>query len=103
KKMFFSAPKPVGPAVRTGPVAAAPVPSKPLSPEAVADAVKAEYVAWDRRMKVCDALREAATERKDTALMGQVDELERQAHAIYKQRVAALGVPSVKAPLPATS
>jgi hypothetical protein len=106
KKMFVSAPKPAGPLVRTGPVAAVqgrPAMSAPLAPEAVADAVKAEYVAWDRRMKVCDALREAAIERKDDALMRQVDELERQAHAIYQQRVSALGVPKVKAPLPASS
>ena len=100
KKMFTSAPKPAGPTVRSGPVAA--VPSTPLAPEVVADAVKAEYVAWERRMSVCLKLREAAGARNDDALLRQVDELERQANAIYQQRVAALGVPKVKSPLPAT-
>ncbi len=98
KKMFVSAPKPAGPTVRSGPVAA--VPSAPLTPEAVSDAVKAEYVAWERRMSVCLKLREAAITRNDDALLRQVDELERQANAIYQQRVSALGVPKVKAPLP---
>ncbi|QJW97971.1 hypothetical protein [Frigoriglobus tundricola] len=104
KKMFFSAPKPAGPTVRTGAVAA--VPGRPpvaalLPPEAVAEAMKAEYAAWDRRMKVCDALREIALERRDDALLRQAEELDRQANAIYQQRVSALGVPKVRAPLPA--
>ncbi len=101
KKMFSAAPKPAGPTVRSGPVAA--VPSAPLTPEVVADAVKAEYVAWERRMSVCLKLREAAIARNDDALLRQVDELERQANAIYQQRVSALGVPKVKAPLPAAA
>ena len=101
KKMFTSAPKPAGPVVRSGPVA--PVRSAPLAPEVVADAVKAEYVAWERRMSVCLKLREAAGARNDDALLRQVDELERQANAIYQQRVSALGVPKVKSPLPASN
>src|SRR5436190_6912370 len=107
KKMFFSAPAgpKVGPVARSGPVAAAPnrAPTATLTPDAVAAAVKAEYVAWERRMSVCLKLREAAVERNDNELMRQVDELERQANAIYQQRVSALGVPKVKAPLPVAS
>ena len=101
KKMFVSAPKPAGPTVRSGPVTAGP--TAPLTPEVVADAVKAEYVAWERRMSVCLKLREAAAARNDDALLRQVDELERQANAIYQQRVSALGVPKLKAPLPAAN
>ena len=54
-------------------------------------------------MSVCLKLREAANARGDEALMRQVDELERQANAIYQQRVSALGVPKTKAPLPPSS
>jgi hypothetical protein len=102
KKMFSRSPKPAGPTVRSGSVAAVPgrAPSAVLTPEIIAQSVKAEYVAWERRMSVCLKLREAALERNDEALMRQVDELERQANAIYQQRVSALGVPKVKAPLP---
>src|SRR5262245_17379731 len=107
KKMFFSAPKPAGPAVRSGPVAAAParVPTATptLSPEVVADAVRAEREAWERRMAVCLRLRQVALDRNDEALMRQVDELERHANALYQQRVQALGVPKVKSPLPPNS
>jgi len=103
-KKMFSAPKPAGPTVRSGAVVAAPVRppmTAPLPPEAVAEAMKAEYAAWDRRIKVCDALREVALERRDDHLLRQAEELDRQANAIYQQRVAALGVPKVRAALPA--
>jgi hypothetical protein len=66
----------------------------------VQEAVKAESAAWQRRMAVCLKLREAAIARNDDQLLKQVDELEYQATAIYKQRVGALGVPKTKAPLP---
>lgn len=102
KRMFFSPPKPVGPVVRSGPVAGAPgrAPSGVLAPEVVADAVKAEYGAWERRMSVCNELRKVAYDKNDEALVRQVEELERQVNATYQQRVSALGVPKVKAPLP---
>ncbi len=106
KRMFTSAPKPAGPTVRSGPVVAAP--DRPpttaaLSPDAVATAFRAESDAYLRRMDVCVKLRQAALDRNDDALMRQVDELERQAKALYEQRVGALGVPkSVKAALPAS-
>lgn len=108
KRMFVSAPKPAGPTVRSGPVAVAPpnqMPtSTPLSPEAVAVAFKAENDAYLRRLDVCVKLRQAALDRNDDSLWRQVDELERQAKAIYEQRVGALGIPkSAKAPLPSNT
>ena len=55
-------------------------------------------------MEVCDKLRQIALDKNDEALMRQVDELERQAKAVYQHRVTALGVSkSVKAPLPVTA
>lgn len=67
----------------------------------VQSAVKAEADALMRRMDVCLKLRQAALDKNDDELMRQVDELERQAKAVYETRVAALGVPkSMKAPLP---
>ncbi|MBN9122437.1 MAG: hypothetical protein J0I06_25390 [Planctomycetes bacterium] len=106
KRMFGGTPKPAGPIVRSGPVAAAPdrpPTSQPLSPDAVAAAFKAESDAYLRRMDVCLKLRQAALDRNDDALMRQVDELERQAKALYEQRVGALGVPkAAKAALPSS-
>lgn len=49
---------------------------------------------------VCLKLRQVAVESNDEQLIRQVDELERQATVLYNTRVAALGVPKVKAPLP---
>jgi hypothetical protein len=104
KRLFF-APKPAGPVVRSGSTLAPPGQpplSATLSPEMVQAAWKAESDAYLRRLDVCVALRQAALDRNDDSLLKQVDELERQAEAIYKQRVAALGVSrSVRAPLPA--
>lgn len=103
KKMFVSAPKPAGPVARSGPVAATrPAMSTPLPPDVVQAAVKAEADALLRRMNVCLELRQAAFDKNDDALVKQVDEMERQAKAIYEARVAALGVSkAVRAPLPA--
>ena len=104
KRMFVSAPKPAGPVVRNGSVLGGARPSAPLPPDVVQAAVKAEADALLRRLDVCLRLRQAADEKKDEALMREVDELERQAKAIYETRVAALGVPkSAKAPLPVGS
>lgn len=105
KKMFGGSPepKPAGPTVRSGPVVAAPdrAPTPAMSPDTVATAFKAESDAYLRRMDVCLKLRQAALDRNDDALYRQVDELERQAKAIYEQRIGALGVSkSAKAPLP---
>jgi hypothetical protein len=94
-------PKPAAPgsaaAMRTP---AAPV---PLAPEALGDALRQEQEAYLRRVSVCCELRRVGAERNDDALVRQADEIERQAAALYNQRVAALGVPNVKAPLPEAS
>ncbi len=71
-----------------------------LSPEIVLDALRAEQDAYLRRLTVCGELRRVGGETQNDALIRQADELERQAAALYNQRVAALGVPRVKAPLP---
>ncbi|MFM8273507.1 MAG: hypothetical protein ACKODX_14435, partial [Gemmata sp.] len=103
KKLFVSAPKPVGPVARSGPVTAAPRPA-PLAPDVVQSMVQAEADALLRRMTVCTELRRVAFDKNDDALMRQVDELERQAKAVYEARVAALGISkTVKAPLPVGS
>jgi hypothetical protein len=106
KKLFFSPPPQTGPIARSGSVVAVPGimhTSSALPAEMVADAVTAEYKAWERRMEVCLKLREVAIDRNDKALERQVDELERQINALYVQRVGALGVPKTKAPLPPPS
>ncbi|MBX9578831.1 MAG: hypothetical protein K2X87_00860, partial [Gemmataceae bacterium] len=77
-----------------------PTVTAPLPAEVVAASLKAEQDAWDRRMAVCLKLRQAAIDGNDDALLRQVDELERQAAALYAARTAALGVPRTKAPLP---
>lgn len=77
-----------------------PTVTAPLPPEVVTAAFQAEQEALIRRMDVCVKLRQAAMEANDEPLMRQVDDLERQANALYNARVAALGVPKVKAPAP---
>lgn len=85
---LFGPPKRVAvpPAAKPAPVAA------PLPAEVVNAALKAEQDAWNRRMAVFDKLRQTAADRNDDDLMRQVDEMERQATAVYAARVAALGV-----------
>jgi hypothetical protein len=77
-----------------------PTVTAPLPTEVVAGSLRAEQEAWERRMAVCLKLREIAIGTNDELLLRQVDDLERQATALYNVRVAALGVPNVKAPLP---
>lgn len=79
-----------------------PTVTAPLSPDILAGSLRAEQDAWERRMSVCLKLREVAIQNNDEVLLRQVDELERQATALYNVRVAALGVPKVKSPLPET-
>jgi hypothetical protein len=96
-----SKPKP-GPVARgsAGAPTRPPTVTAPLPAEVVAGALRAEQDAWERRMSVCLKLRQVAVETNDEALQRQVDELERQATALYNSRVAALGVPKVKPALP---
>jgi len=98
-----SKPKRSGPTARPASNApamrSAPMPT-PLTPEAIGDALRAEQDAYLRRLTICGELRRVGGETNNDALIRQADELERQAAALYNQRVAALGVPRVKAPLP---
>ena len=95
-------PKPAGPTVGSAPVAAMkpPAASATLAPDTLAAAVQAEQEAWSRRMDVILNLRKVAFDTNNDALGKQADDLERQATALYNARVAALGAPKVKAPLP---
>lgn len=100
-KRMFSAAEP-GPhtGVTVAPPGQAPL-SQPLSPDAIRAALQAEQETYLRRLNVCVELRKAAEQRNDEALLRQVDEIERQAEAVYKQRVSALGVSkALRAPLP---
>jgi hypothetical protein len=91
-------PKP--PAAPKGMSAVPPAPPNPLPPEILADALRAEQEAWGRRVAVCTELRRIGEETNNDQLIRQADDLERQATAVYNQRVTALGVPKVRAPLP---
>jgi len=71
-----------------------PVVFGPPEPAVLAEAVRAEWDAFHRRMEVCLALRKVADKRNDDALFAQADELERQATAVRDQRLARLGVKS---------
>lgn len=86
------------------PAKAAPAPGKaesapPVSPGLPADvkaaALREEQDAYERRMAVCLKLREIAVQQNDESLHRQVDDLERQAGALYHARSAALGIPKV--------
>jgi hypothetical protein len=66
----------------------------PLDPAVLAEALRAEQDAWQRRMDVCLKLRQIAFKQGDEPLGRQADELERQATALYYQRTARLGVKS---------
>jgi hypothetical protein len=70
----------------------------PLSHTVLVKCVQDENEALMRRTNVCEALRNIATERGDTALARKADELERQANNLYNARITALGVPKIKAP-----
>ena len=95
-------PKP-GPTTRSATPARPITVTAPLKPEVVAEALRAEQEAYLRRVAVCTELRRVAVEKGDNALLGQADELERQASALYNARVMALGVSRAKAPLPETA
>src|SRR5262249_11165111 len=102
-KMFGPAQPKGRPAGRHGPAPPTSMPpaaaAAPPPPEVVADALRAEQDAYLRRLSVCSELRRIGADTNDEALIRQADELERQAAAVYNQRVAVLGVPKVKAPI----
>lgn len=64
----------------------------PLDPSVFQDAVLAERDALARRLEVCTKLQQIAAARNDEKLAAKAAELEKQATAIYKGRVARLGV-----------
>ncbi len=64
----------------------------PLDPTAFQDAVLAERDALARRLEICTKLQEIAAARGDEKLAARAADLEKQASAIYKGRVARLGV-----------
>jgi hypothetical protein len=84
---------------KAGPVARGSTPTPrttvqaPPAPEVVAESLRAEQDALDRRMTVCLKLREIAMQSNDESLMRQVDDLERQAMTLYKARTGAIGLP----------
>lgn len=76
-----------------------PVLIAPLEPAVLADALKAEQEAWERRLEVCHKLRVLAAAANDESLERQAGDLEKQATTLYHHRAARLGV---KAPLRGT-
>src|SRR6478736_1605776 len=80
---------PKSPSAPKGVPAVPPAPPAPLPPELLADALRAEQEAWSRRVAVCTELRRIGEESQNDLLIRQADELERQATAVYNQRVAA--------------
>jgi hypothetical protein len=64
----------------------------PLPPAELADAVRAEQMAYLRRLEVCTRLRDVAANTNNDKLVDAAEELERQAFATYQARVARLGV-----------
>jgi hypothetical protein len=63
-----------------------------MDPVVLAEALKAEQDAYQRRLDVCLRLRELAAELNDDRLATQALDLERQATALFHQRAARLGV-----------
>ncbi|MDB5313559.1 MAG: hypothetical protein JWO38_7761 [Gemmataceae bacterium] len=99
-KLFGPSKPKDGPVTRdgvTGP-GRPPTVTAPLTADVVAAALQAEHDALNRRMTVCLKFRQVALDTNDEGLMRQVDDLERQATALYTARVTALGVPTAKAP-----
>lgn len=77
-----------------------PVIVEPLPPDELAEAVRAEQDAYIRRLDVCTRLKQFAAEAGDDKLAQQAADLERQATALYEQRVAKLGVKPTGKPAP---
>lgn len=71
---------------------APPVRYAPLDPAALQEAYKAEADALARRLEVCTQLQRVAAAKGDEKLLARAAELELQASAVYKGRVARLGV-----------
>jgi hypothetical protein len=66
----------------------------PMEPDAMAQALKLEQEAYQRRLDVCLKLRQVALKLNDESLATRADDLERDATAVYHLRTAKLGVKS---------
>lgn len=97
-KLFGPSKPKTGPTARTSNAPPRPAGPAALPPDVLAASLRAEQDAWERRMAVCLKLREAGIAANDEALLRQVDDLERQATALYTARTRVLGLPKV-APL----
>jgi len=64
----------------------------PLDPMTQAEALKAEQEAYLRRSAICLKVMKIAEAKGDDRLRAQADDLEKQALAVYHQRVARIGV-----------
>ena len=93
---LFGSDEPEPPAARPPEPVRPPIATAPLSPEAVAAALRAEQEAYLRRLDVCTKLRHLAVQSGDDSLLQQADTLEQQATALYHGRVARFGVKSVR-------
>ena len=80
--------------------ARAPVILGPMEPHVLAQALKLEQEAYQRRLDVCLKLRRIAVEQNNDTLLRQADDLEREATVVYHLRTAKLGVKtSLREPL----
>jgi len=79
------------------------LPMAPLSPEQIAEALRAEQDAYLRRLEICTKLRQVALHQDDESLLKQADDIERQATMLYHSRVARLGVKGLQTPSPSRS
>jgi hypothetical protein len=68
----------------------------PLSPDTIAEAVRAEQDAVLRRLDICDRLRKIGEDTNNSALIQQAEEMQKQVSAIYSARVSRLGVKTPK-------
>ncbi len=87
--------KPSEPDGTFGTTAPKPTVYAPLDPAALQEAVRAETDALARRMEVCTKLQQVAAARGDEKLAARALELEQLAAAMYKARVARLGVKDI--------
>lgn len=92
-KLFGPSKPKAGPTARTSNAPPRPAPPATLPPDVLATSLRAEQEAWERRMAVCLKLRESAIAANDEAMLRQVDDLERQATALYTARTRVLGLP----------
>ena len=79
------------------------LPMAPLTPDQVAQALRAEQDAYLRRLEICTKLRQVGLQSEDESLLKQADEIERQATMLYHSRVARLGVKGGQPPTPTRS